>query len=98
MARNGLDIEEMQIELEKVADLLGIFQDFIEYECPRGSMEKIDRVAAVAFACRANTYTTAIDTARDKVFEVVESMGEFINNHFAEQLMMRKSRGTVEKC
>lgn len=96
MARIGFDLESLQFELERVADLLGIFQEFVESECPRGGMDKIDSVSAVVFASRADTYTTAIiDTAQEKVLDVVEKLSEIIDDCYAEA---RKAKGTVDKC
>lgn len=90
-----LDLEDIQVELEKAADLLCIYQDFVEYECPRGSMDKIDKVAAIAYSSRANIYTTAVDTAREKVLDVVEKLSEIIDDCYAEA---RKAKGIVDKC
>ena len=80
------DIENAAIMLETANDLLLIYTDFYETECPtEENLKTVSPMEALAFAAgyaeRSRTYFCLIDAARDKIRELIAQLNKTINDY-----------------
>lgn len=83
MARFNFDLESAEIELEEVNDLLCIYQEFFENECPQEDECGEDaELSARIFAERSYQFRTLIYAAQDKLSRLRKKMKSAIESHF----------------
>ena len=83
MANFDFDLENAENELECVKDLLNIFREFFDMECPEvDEYDKKSSMSAVLFAKRARHFNSLIEAAQDKVNTIHEAMRTAIDLHF----------------
>lgn len=80
------DIENAISVLETANDLLLIYTDFYETECPtEENLKTVSPMEALAFAAsyaeRSRTYFCLIDAAHDKIRELTAQLNKAINDH-----------------
>ena len=80
------DIENAAIMLETVNDLLLIYTDFYETECPtKENLKTVSPMDALAFTAgyaeRSRTYFCLIDAACDKIRELIAQLNKVINDY-----------------
>ncbi len=78
------DLESAVNVLDTASDLLLIYTDFYEAECPtEEKLKSVSPMDALAFASnyaeRSQMYFSLIDTARDKIHKLITQMNEAIN-------------------
>lgn len=76
------DLENCQVELERVRDLLNIFLEFLDYECP--PTPELDYKCA-SFAKRAGTFASVLEAAHDKTSTIIKSIDKSINDFYHKQ-------------
>lgn len=73
------DLENCQVELERVRDLLTIVVDFMDNELPA----KPDRdYETASFAQRAGAFGSVVEVAFYKIDAIIQSMDKSINDFF----------------
>lgn len=84
MARFDFDLENARHELGQANDLLEIFSEFCEEECP-SKPQNADSASAVWFASRIMQYKSLVDAAQSKIVAMTEVMNTAIENYYAEK-------------
>ena len=84
------DLESAVNVLDTASDLLLIYTDFYEAECPtEEKLKSVSPMDALAFASnyaeRSQMYFSLIDTARDKIHKLITQMNEAINAYLITQ-------------
>lgn len=96
MANFDFDLETAELKLECINNLLGVFLEFWEEECPLGeTIDKYDRdhvLSALIFTARSHQFESLIRAAKDKVFELRKDMETAIEKYFNES---KKEGGEV---
>lgn len=82
MNKPVFDLEEAQVELEQVNNLLRIFSEFCDDECPSEDVNGMSTTSAVVFCARTQQYMSLIGAAQDKIIHMVEQMGTAIENYY----------------
>ena len=87
------DLETAALELERVNDLLCVYQEFFESECPpEGAKGKEADFAARYFADRSYQFQSVIYAVQDKIIEIHKKMETAIDAYFASA---KKNGGDV---
>ncbi len=96
MANFDFDLETAELALENINNLLCIFLEFYENECPLekdfSKYGKDYELSAMVFADRSHQFESLVRAARDKVFELHKDMDAAIKNYFNES---KKEGGEV---
>lgn len=93
MANIDFDLESAECELEHINDLLSIFQEFMDSECPLEGESGTDaELAAQLYANRSHMYRNVLYAAQDKIIAMRESMNFAIAKYFEKS---KKKGGDV---
>lgn len=87
------DLENCQVELERVRDLLTIVIEFMDEELP--AKPEFD-YETVLFARRAGTFGSVIEAAFSKTDAIIQSIEKSIND-FCEKRKAEKSSGKAKE-
>lgn len=85
MKNFDFDLENARIKIKNVMDLLGIFREFFNEECPECDVcNSNTTLDAFVFVKRARCFSSVIDAAHDKVADMYEAMGTAIDKYFED--------------
>ncbi len=76
------DLEDATHGLEQINDLLCIYKEFVDNECPENDTCGDDaKLAAQLFASRTRQFSCLIDAAQDKIIAICNEMETTIEKY-----------------
>lgn len=73
------NLEDAQIELEQVNNLLSIFSEFCNDECP--SESEVSKLPAMVFCSRIQSRLSLIFAAQDKIIQLAGQMDTAVKSY-----------------